>query len=87
MFSGNTYTFMHTEKYIIYKRPNVIYKHLKKTQPILICKPKLKRTISHDLELNQLYNSTSDDKENCQTCVSDDYRSSLGLEMWSSSWE
>ena len=87
MFSGNTYTFMYTEKYNIHKKPMVNYKQFKKTQPMRISKPKLERTNSHARELNQLYDSRKEDKENCQTTVSDDYQRSLGLEMWSSSWE
>ena len=87
MFSGNTYTFIYTEKYIIYKKPKKINKRSKKPQHMHICKPKLERNDSYEQELNKLYDSSSDNKENCQTCVSDDYKSSLGPEMWSSSWE
>lgn len=87
MFSGNTYTFMYTEKYNIYNRPKRTTIMLKKTQPIRICKPKLERTTSYTQLLNQKNNSNSEDKENCQISISDDYQSSLGLEMWSASWE
>ena len=87
MFSGNTYTFMYIEKYNVYNRPKVTHKKFKKTQPMRVSKPKLQRTNSHARELNQLYESSNKDKENSQTCVSDNYQTSLGLEMWSSSWE
>jgi hypothetical protein len=87
MFSGNTYTFMYTEKYNIYKKPKSLLTPLKKTQPMRICKPKLERTTSYNQLLNQKNNSNNEDKENCQITVSDDYTSSLGLELWSASWE
>lgn len=88
MFSGNTYTFMYIEKYNIHNRPKVTHKKFKKPQPTHFSKPKLQRTSSHARELNQLYDSSNEDKENCQTTsVSDNYQTSLGLEMWSSSWE
>ena len=88
MFSGNTYTFMYTEKYNIYNRPKRTSQILKKKEPIVYCKPKLERTTSYTKLLNQKNNSNNkEDKENCQISVSDDYQSSLGLEMWSASWE
>jgi hypothetical protein len=78
---------MYTEKYNIYNRPKRTPQNLKKKEPIVYCKPKLKRSTSSTQLSNQKNNSNSEDKENFQISVSDDYQSSLGLEMWSASWE
>lgn len=87
MFSGNTYTFMYIEKNNIRIRLKVAHKKFKKTQPMRFSKPKLERTSSHARKLNQLCDSSNEDKENSQTCVSDNYQTSLGLEMWNASWD
>jgi hypothetical protein len=78
---------MYTEKYNIYNRPKRTPQNLKKKEPIVYCKPKLKRSTSSTQLSNKKNISNNEDKENCQISVSDHYQSSLGLEMWNSSWE